>query len=477
FVMTPEGLIAKHGDEIRPGDWLLTPRAIPDTQIQSQVDLLEWISPEFIDHRQRVNKTLQWDDQAIWSRRDQTLNRYAANSQELAEFLGIAVAEASGRDTLSLAVGSDRELAGRIIDLSNRLFGASRVSLAEVSAEAMSRYVANAPGISALKPKEQFRPVVGGRLLAHVIGNMIGHGAVNKHIPAYIFNASQSVQQVFLKSLISGDGHVRVRPIKSQAEIGITTVSPQLVADVILLCRQLGIWARVEKHGQAGLRRGMQHQLSYRVAISGQANIARLLDGINVAHSTHPGTFDGIPRELIGLKRTPSQKRLKRTTSDEYFPCGVPVIPKKSRAQYARMMHWLQDWAVVEVNSVENVSPKSPYVYDLVVPNNHSFVAGSGLVLVHNSGGEQFRVNFAVRIALSKLLARRAGAQLQTLVIDEGFGALDSTGRDKLVEAINAIQDDFQRILVITHLDELKDAFPVRIDVTKTENGSQIAIV
>ena len=92
------------------------------------------------------------------------------------------------------------------------------------------------------------------------------------------------------------------------------------------------------------------------------------------------------------------------------------------------------------------------------------------------SGGEQFRVNFAVRIALSKLLARRAGAQLQTLVIDEGFGALDSTGRDKLVEAINVIQDDFQRILVITHLDELKDAFPVRIEVTKTSNGSQIAI-
>jgi DNA repair protein SbcC/Rad50 len=93
------------------------------------------------------------------------------------------------------------------------------------------------------------------------------------------------------------------------------------------------------------------------------------------------------------------------------------------------------------------------------------------------SGGEQFRVNFAIRIALSKLLARRAGAQLQTLVVDEGFGALDSTGRDKLVEAINAVQDDFQRILVITHLDELKDAFPVRIEVTKTANGSQIEVV
>ena len=92
------------------------------------------------------------------------------------------------------------------------------------------------------------------------------------------------------------------------------------------------------------------------------------------------------------------------------------------------------------------------------------------------SGGEQFRVNFAVRIALSKLLARRAGAQLQTLVIDEGFSALDSAGRDRLVEAINVIQDDFQCILVITHLDELKDAFPVRIEVTKTGEGSMINV-
>jgi exonuclease SbcC len=93
------------------------------------------------------------------------------------------------------------------------------------------------------------------------------------------------------------------------------------------------------------------------------------------------------------------------------------------------------------------------------------------------SGGEQFRVNFAIRIALSKLLARRAGAQLQTLVIDEGFGTQDAQGRQRLVEAINAIQDDFARVLVITHIDELKDAFPVRIEVAKTPTGSVVDVV
>ncbi len=92
------------------------------------------------------------------------------------------------------------------------------------------------------------------------------------------------------------------------------------------------------------------------------------------------------------------------------------------------------------------------------------------------SGGEQFRVNFAVRLALSQVLARRAGARLQTLVIDEGFGSQDPYGRQRLVEAINTIQDDFARILVITHIDELRDAFPARIDVTKTLAGSTISV-
>ncbi len=92
------------------------------------------------------------------------------------------------------------------------------------------------------------------------------------------------------------------------------------------------------------------------------------------------------------------------------------------------------------------------------------------------SGGEAFRINFAIRVAISKVLARRSGARLQTLIIDEGFGTQDVQGRERLVEAINAIQDDFEKIIVITHIDELKDAFPVRIDVWKTDEGSHLAI-
>jgi len=93
------------------------------------------------------------------------------------------------------------------------------------------------------------------------------------------------------------------------------------------------------------------------------------------------------------------------------------------------------------------------------------------------SGGEAFRVNFSIRLALSKVLARRAGARLQTLVIDEGFGSQDVQGRQRLVEAINMVRDDFEKILVITHLEELKDVFPTRIEVEKTPRGSQVTVI
>ncbi len=93
------------------------------------------------------------------------------------------------------------------------------------------------------------------------------------------------------------------------------------------------------------------------------------------------------------------------------------------------------------------------------------------------SGGESFRIDFAIRLALSHILAQRAGARLQTLVIDEGFGSQDSLGRQRLIEAINLVKDDFKKILVITHVDEIKEAFSTQLLVEKTPRGSQVTLV
>ncbi|PEN15151.1 exonuclease SbcC [Longibacter salinarum] len=94
------------------------------------------------------------------------------------------------------------------------------------------------------------------------------------------------------------------------------------------------------------------------------------------------------------------------------------------------------------------------------------------------SGGESFRVNFALRLALAQLLAERSGVRVRTLVIDEGFGTQDREGIERLVEAIQAVREDFSKILVITHLQELKQAFPVRIEVEKDPvTGSSFDVI
>jgi exonuclease SbcC len=92
------------------------------------------------------------------------------------------------------------------------------------------------------------------------------------------------------------------------------------------------------------------------------------------------------------------------------------------------------------------------------------------------SGGEAFRINFSIRLALAKLLAQRAGTSLQMLIVDEGFGTQDNEGCDRLIAAINAISSDFACILTVTHMPQFKEAFQHRIEVRKTERGSQLIL-
>ncbi|MEM9511686.1 MAG: SbcC/MukB-like Walker B domain-containing protein, partial [Cyanobacteria bacterium P01_E01_bin.48] len=93
------------------------------------------------------------------------------------------------------------------------------------------------------------------------------------------------------------------------------------------------------------------------------------------------------------------------------------------------------------------------------------------------SGGEAFRINFAIRLALSRFMTQRAGTRLQTLLIDEGFGTQDATGRELLVSAINAVANDFACLLAITHLPTLRDRFPSRIQVERSAAGSTLQVL
>lgn len=93
------------------------------------------------------------------------------------------------------------------------------------------------------------------------------------------------------------------------------------------------------------------------------------------------------------------------------------------------------------------------------------------------SGGEAFRIDIALRIAISKLLAHRAGTALQTLIIDEGFGSQDEDGLNAMIDVLHALQSEFAKIIVVSHLPVMKDQFPVHFVVEKGSQGSMVRVL
>ncbi len=90
------------------------------------------------------------------------------------------------------------------------------------------------------------------------------------------------------------------------------------------------------------------------------------------------------------------------------------------------------------------------------------------------SGGEKFRIAFVLRIALSKLLLRKANSKLEFLIIDEAVSPLDQSGVENMMQIINELQDEFKTIMVITHRTDIKNMFDQVMTVYRDEEGSKI---
>jgi len=92
------------------------------------------------------------------------------------------------------------------------------------------------------------------------------------------------------------------------------------------------------------------------------------------------------------------------------------------------------------------------------------------------SGGEKTLIDFALRIALSVILSRRSGTQIETLILDEPFGFCDARNKAKIMDAINFVRRRFQfkKIFLITHDYELQDSCENIIEVIKDRGGSRI---
>lgn len=92
------------------------------------------------------------------------------------------------------------------------------------------------------------------------------------------------------------------------------------------------------------------------------------------------------------------------------------------------------------------------------------------------SGGEEDIVNLALRLAISQMIAERAGQPLSLLVLDEIFGSLDEDRRTAVVDLLRALAGQFPQVILITHIESVRDGFDrvlrLRYDVERGVAGT-----
>lgn len=93
------------------------------------------------------------------------------------------------------------------------------------------------------------------------------------------------------------------------------------------------------------------------------------------------------------------------------------------------------------------------------------------------SGGESFMAALSLALGLSDVVQAYAGGiQLDTLFIDEGFGSLDQDALDQAISMLSELQMGGRMIGVISHVSELKEQMPVRLEVSASRHGSTVEV-
>lgn len=89
------------------------------------------------------------------------------------------------------------------------------------------------------------------------------------------------------------------------------------------------------------------------------------------------------------------------------------------------------------------------------------------------SGGEEDLASLCLRIAISQAIEERTGSEgINFIVLDEIFGSQDETRKNNILKALNDISSQFRQIIVITHVDNVKDMLPYAFNVIETSDKS-----
>jgi DNA repair protein SbcC/Rad50 len=92
------------------------------------------------------------------------------------------------------------------------------------------------------------------------------------------------------------------------------------------------------------------------------------------------------------------------------------------------------------------------------------------------SGGEEDIANLVLRLSLSQMIAERSGHPLSLLILDEVFGSLDVARRDNVVQLLHHLEDRFEQVILITHIEGIRESLDqvLRVEYDERAGTSRV---
>lgn len=304
-----------------------------------------------------------------------------------------------------------------------------------------------------------------------------------------------------------------IAALQSQIPLEIASIKPAAVADSISAVdkRRKDITRRIEqlrgatRDAEVGVARLQQdHSHASKALKQEQTQLARLDRRLEGLSEKENGYSDLYAETLAARVQTATaessqlERRLGEVSQqlDQIDRLLEEVKEQRERLDSARKRketygllfrhlagNQLQDYVVSALlqQLVESANQflkgltQGRYLLDLEKDNfvvQDSWASGQSRIVETLSGGESFVVSLALALALSDFM--KAGAALESLFIDEGFGSLHRDKLDLVYEALGALSGTGKLIGLVTHLEELAGRFPARLHVFNTPSGSEV---
>src|SRR4029079_8741592 len=109
---------------------------------------------------------------------------------------------------------------------------------------------------------------------------------------------------------------------------------------------------------------------------------------------------------------------------------------------------------------------------DLELDDQYNIIAlEDGIPVSVISGGEEDLANLVLRLAISEMIAERAGQSFSLLILDEVFGSLDETRRHNVIDLLRRLQDRFEQVILITHIESVREGLDRVVTVRYDEES------